>query len=221
MDSIYKIIKKSEEKDTDGHALYLGECKKCGAIRVGRLHDLNKCTTCVHAFFVNDMIVYYPVWENKHIGIIFRSMLNRCYNPNDKSYRYYGKKHIHICKEWLNNPKIFEDWSLQNGYKDNLTIDRKNSKKDYSPENCRWISLNDNAKYKSTTNVYTIDGYTLTGNDWSKKLNLGRNTINYMFRSYPKNIVEEFIHRRLQNPSLKRKGNVSWFKVYNLQDMAH
>ena len=132
-----------------------------------------------------------------------------------------AKKHIHICKEWLNNPKNFEDWSLQNGYKDNLTIDRKNSKKDYSPENCRWISLNDNAKYKSTTNVYTIDGYTLTGNDWSKKLNLGRNTINYMFRSYPKNIVEEFIHRRLQNPSLKRKGNVSWFKVYNLQNMAH
>ena len=42
-----------------------------------------------------------------------------------------------------------------------------------------------------------------------------------MFRSYPKNIVEEFIHRRLQNPSLKRKGNVSWFKVYNLQNMAH
>ena len=127
-----------------------------------------------------------------------------------------AKKHIHICKEWLNNPKNFEDWSLQNGYKDNLTIDRKNSKKDYSPENCRWISLNDNAKYKSTTNVYTIDGYTLTGRDWSKKLKLGRNTINYMFRSYPKNIVEEFIHRRLQNPSLKRKGNVSWFKVYNL-----
>ena len=133
MDSIYEIIKKMEEKDTDGHALYLGKCKKCGTTRIGRLHDLNKCTTCTHAFFANDIIVYYPTWENEHIGIIFRSMLNRCYNPSDKSYKYYGKKHIHICKEWLDNPKSFEDWSLQNGYKDNLTIDRKNSKKDYSP----------------------------------------------------------------------------------------
>ena len=46
MNSIYEIIKKMEEKDTDGHALYLGKCKKCGATRVGRLHDLNKCTDC-------------------------------------------------------------------------------------------------------------------------------------------------------------------------------
>ena len=78
------------------------------------------------------------------------------------------------------------------------------------------IILIDNAKYKSTTNVYTVDGYTLTGRDWSKKLNLGPNTINSMFRSYPKKIVEEFIHKRLQNPSLKRKGNASWLEVYNL-----
>ena len=45
MNSIYEIIKKMEEKDIDGHALYLGKCKKCGTTRVGRLHDLNKCTT--------------------------------------------------------------------------------------------------------------------------------------------------------------------------------
>ena len=46
---------------SEHHARCLVKCKKCGAIRVGRLHDLNKCTTCVHAFFVNDMIVYYTV----------------------------------------------------------------------------------------------------------------------------------------------------------------
>ena len=214
MNSIYEIIKKMEEKDTDGHALYLGKCKKCGTTRVGRLHDLNKCTTCTHAFFANNIIVYYPTWENEHIGIIFRSMLNRCYNLSDKSYKYYGKKHIHICKEWLDNPKSFEDWSLQNGYKDNLTIDRKNSKKDYSPENCRWISLIDNAKYKSTTNLIKANGELHTGREWSNILNLGVNVINTYVRKYGKENTEKFIEKYLENPGMKPSGRKSYYELY-------
>ena len=50
-------------------------------------------------------------------------MKQRCYNPNEKSYKWYGAKGIKICDEWINSPKSFEEWSLQNGYNDNLTID--------------------------------------------------------------------------------------------------
>ena len=35
------------------------------------------------------------------------------------------------------------------------------------------------------------------------------------------NLMKELIKLEEENPSLKRKGNVSWFKVYNLQNMAH
>ena len=70
----------------------------------------------------------------------------------------YGGKGIRVCQEWLDNPELFEEWSLENGYEDNLTIDRIDSTKDYCPDNCRWVTLEDNAKYKSTTRVLDVDG---------------------------------------------------------------
>ena len=79
-------------------------------------------------------------WGNKRLSKIFKEMTSRCYDKNTREYRWYGKKGIKICDEWINNPKTFEDWALNNGYKDNLTIDRINSDKDYSPDNCRWIT---------------------------------------------------------------------------------
>ena len=104
-------------------------------------------------------------WKNKRLSKIFKDMTTRCYSKNAREYRWYGGKGIKICDEWINNPKTFEDWALNNGYKDNLTIDRINSDKDYSPDNCRWITLIDNAKYKSTTTILEVDGESYTVSD--------------------------------------------------------
>lgn len=76
---------------------------------------------------------------------IYYAMKQRCYNSNCCNYRYYGKKGITICDEW-NNSKNFINWALQNGYKNNLTIDRINSNSNYEPDNCRWITRSENSK---------------------------------------------------------------------------
>lgn len=47
-------------------------------------------------------------WKNDRIGKIFSGMKSRCYNPNEKDYKYYGKKGVRICEEWLKNPAAFE-----------------------------------------------------------------------------------------------------------------
>lgn len=60
-----------------------------------------------------------------------------------RRYKTYIPK---VCDEW-NNFENFERWALANGYADNLTIDRINNKGDYEPENCRWVTLADNARY--------------------------------------------------------------------------
>ncbi len=70
---------------------------------------------------------------------IWQGMKNRCFNLNDKAYKWYGNKGITVCPEWANDYTIFRDWSLNNGYTDNLEIDRKNSDKNYEPSNCRWV----------------------------------------------------------------------------------
>lgn len=84
----------------------------------------------------------------------YRGMFNRCYNPNVRNYKTYGAIGITICDEWLNNPEAFIEWSLANGWREGLTIDKdilcnklKISPKIYSPSTCLWISKKENSKH--------------------------------------------------------------------------
>ena len=71
-------------------------------------------------------------------------MKQRCNNPKDKAFRYYGAKGIQVCSEWNNDFKAFHDWALSAGYKEGLSIDRIDSNKNYEPTNCQWITLSAN-----------------------------------------------------------------------------
>lgn len=69
----------------------------------------------------------------------------RCEYPSKADYKYYGAKGIKICKEWQTFAP-FREWALSHGYNDNLTIDRIDVKGDYCPENCQWLTLEENKK---------------------------------------------------------------------------
>lgn len=98
-----------------------------------------------------------------------------------------------------------------------MTIDRKDESKDYSPDNCRWVTLSDNAKYKSTTRIIEVDGIEHTGREWPRFLNLGSNTINQMLREYPEEQVKEFIRLRLKDLTKTRHSHQTWMNVYGLE----
>jgi len=71
-------------------------------------------------------------------------MKQRCYNPNNRSYKTYGGRGIKVCDEWRDNFMAFHDWAIANGYEEGLTIDRIDNDGDYEPNNCRWITLQEN-----------------------------------------------------------------------------
>ena len=213
---IYDVLYECDFKANDGHKMYHVKCSVCGHESDKQKRDCKDVKYCTHVRAngsYRDFEKY--KWDNSRLGVIFRSMIQRCYNENNKAYRWYGAKGIKICDEWLNNPKSFEEWAVSNGYTDDLTIDRKEEEQDYCPENCHWITGKDNAKYKSTTSEINIDGEAHTGRDWAKKLGLGINVINTYIRKYGQTNTIEFIKRYMANPSLKpHSRNQSIYSLY-------
>jgi hypothetical protein len=118
------------------------------------------CIFCGKKFILNSGKQVYcekcgPVRRKliKSINDIHSKMMDRCFNTKARDYRWYGEKGISVCKEWL-DIKIFSKWMLNYGYKIGLTVDRLNSNKNYNPENCRLLTIQENLKNRSNIRFF-------------------------------------------------------------------
>lgn len=112
----------------------------------------------------------------------WKGMRARCQNRNCVHYKNYGGRGISICAEW-DDFKIFYIWSLKNGYKDELTLDRIDNDGNYSPDNCRWVSLETQANNKSTNVCFPIDGVVRTLSEHAKFYNVNYGTFASRYKS--------------------------------------
>jgi hypothetical protein len=113
---------------------------------------------------------------------IWQGMLQRCYNYNGKNYCYYGGKGIRVCNEW-HDFKTFYNWSIQNGYADDLTLDRVDATKDYCPNNCRWADKHSQTNNRGNTILVEIDGEKLPLCEWANKYNLPYSKFYYKYKT--------------------------------------
>jgi hypothetical protein len=104
------------------------------------------------------------------------NMKTRCYNKKYNCYKDYGLRGIKVCDEW-HDYEVFKNWALENGYKEGLSLERKNNDIGYQPDNCEFIPKGDQSKNRRCVKRYTKDGFTGTLFDWAKRLNKKRSTL--------------------------------------------
>ena len=98
----------------------------------------------------------YPVW---------RGMLRRCYNTKDKRFVHYGGRGIDVCERWHDLNNFIQD--MYPTYRCDLQLDRIDNDSGYSPDNCHWATLKEQANNKSSNVVLEHNGKSLTLAEWS------------------------------------------------------
>lgn len=159
------------DKDRFGNILWNCICE-CGKTKITKTNHLLKgiCKSCgcIHKEGNNKT----HKMSGTRIYNIWHGMIERCYNVNSASYHNYGKRGITICVDWKKSFSAFYKWAINNGYNDKLTIDRINTNGNYKPNNCRWVSVKEQANNKRTNIVVNYNGENKTLKQWSEDLGI-------------------------------------------------
>jgi hypothetical protein len=154
-----------------------GDTKSCGCIRAKMLSSRNER----HG---KSKTRLYRIW----LGI-----KKRCTNKNESCYKNYGGRGIKICDEWVNNYPAFETWANANGYNENLTIDRIDVNGNYCPNNCRWITKQEQGYNKRNSRFIEYNNKKRTVAEWAKELGINYDTIHLRLqRGWP---IEKVLSR--------------------------
>lgn len=119
--------------------------------------------------------------KNRRIYDIWRDMKKRCLNPGNKDYKWYGAKGITICEEWLTY-KNFYDWAMENGYSDELTLDRIDPNKNYTPDNCRWATRQEQVNNRVNTITLQIGNETYPLAEVARRYGIKYETLYYRYK---------------------------------------
>jgi hypothetical protein len=119
----------------------------------------------------------------KNLAMVFSSMKQRCNNPNVACYHNYGGRGIRVCDRWSQFSVFLAD--MGEPPEGDFSIDRINNDGDYSPENCRWATREQQSKnsrvFKITDDVKQqikdLLSSNLTYNDIAKIIGLHKTSV--------------------------------------------
>lgn len=153
------------EKKVRGSTLISGESQSCGCLQKEQVGDRAR----KHGGF------------GTRLYAIRNSMRQRCNNPNHHAYSNYGGRGITICAEW-EDYAAFKEWAIGAGYDEDAargeyTLDRIDVDKGYSPDNCRFVDMRQQANNRRVTIVVEHNGEKHPLTEWAQILGVEYTTL--------------------------------------------
>lgn len=145
-----------------GTELTKGKCKSCGCQRNQLIGEKNR----------RHGMSRLPIWN------VWHSMKQRCENPRAQAWKNYGGRGITVCKRWSESFENFlEDMGA--GYQEGLTLDRIDVNGNYEPNNCRWITMKEQARNKRHNRIISTPWGEMTVAEASERSGIGVTTLLY------------------------------------------
>jgi hypothetical protein len=162
--------------------LKLNHKKSCGCLQ----KEITKITNKLRSKYPND--------TGTRLYRIWKTMIARTIYPSQKGYKNYGGRGIRVCDEWLYDFNLFKNWAIENGYSQELSIDRINNDGNYEPNNCKWSSRKEQNNNQRTNVKLTYKGKTYNISQWSEIIGVKYNTLHKRYqRKYPiEKILKEY-----------------------------
>lgn len=151
-----------QEKEVISQALVSGHTKSCGCLQpdAARWSGVKR-RTHGHTTLENK--------QNAHEYFIWSSMKSRCTNPRNASFKSYGARGIVVCGRWMDSYEAFFEDMGQRPSSDH-SLDRIDTNKGYSPDNCRWADKLQQAQTRTNVRKIEAFGQVMTAAAWSREL---------------------------------------------------
>lgn len=129
---------------------------------------------------------------------IWSDMRKRCNNKNNKEFHNYGGRGIKVSDEWERNYLKFHEWAIDNGYSDDLTLDRIEVNGNYESTNCKWSTWSEQGQNKrlSPRNTSGISGVTFNKKRGLYTVRIGTGGKRIYVGDYP--TIEEARNARIE-----------------------
>lgn len=142
--------------------------------------------------------------HSKKIHNAYYAMVKRCYKESDSRYKTYGGRGITVCDRWLGKDGLTHFIEDMGEPAEHLSIDRIDNDKNYSPENCQWIPKALQARNKTTTRYYELDGKKMLLGDIAKEYGIERLTL-YRRMKVGGMSLEDAVKQPVQSPDEMNK----------------